>query len=218
MYNKVKNATMVNTNDVLMFSTLRLQVDFKSKGIFEKIVSDFRGVQRGSLLGFRVAGDLAISDVARVFGLRTSAIRYYEQIGILPPARRKNGQRRYDNSVLFRLAVVQRARETGFTLEEIRELFFGFPPGTPPPKRWHQLSQRKIAELRDRMKRLKLMETLLKRMENCRCDALDECGQKLLQQGRAEQQKQIEALTAGLQKVSAQFEASKPAPRVVNNQ
>ncbi len=143
-----------------------------------------------------MAENLAISDVARVFGLRTSAIRYYEQIGILPPAMRKNGQRRYNNSALFRLAVVQRARETGFTLEEIRELFFGFPPGTPPPKRWHQLSQRKtpkrwhqlsqrkIAELRDRMKRLKLMETLLKRVEGCRCDALDECGEKLLRQGR----------------------------------
>jgi MerR family redox-sensitive transcriptional activator SoxR len=129
-----------------------------------------------------VAGDLAISDVARVFGLRTSAIRYYEQIGILPPPMRKNGQRRYDNSALFRLAVVQRARETGFTLEEIRELFFGFPPGTPPPIRWRQLSQRKIVELRDRMKRLKLMETLLKRVEDCRCDALDQCGEKILRQ------------------------------------
>ena len=129
-----------------------------------------------------MAENLAISDVARVFGLRTSAIRYYEQIGILPPAMRKNGQRRYNESALFRLAVVERAREAGFTLEEIRELFFGFPPGTPPPKRWHQLSQRKIAELRDRMKRLKLMEMLLKRVEDCRCDALDECGEKILQQ------------------------------------
>ena len=158
--------------------------DFKltlsQREFFKKNARDFHGVQRRSLLGFGVAKDLAISDVARVFGLRTSAIRYYEQIGILPPAMRKNGQRRYDNSALFRLAVVQRARETGFTLEEIRELFFGFPPGTPPPKRWHQLSQRKIAELRNRMKRLKLMETLLKRVENCRCDALDECGEKLL--------------------------------------
>ena len=155
----------------------------------KKNATDFRGVRRCFLLDSRVAEDLAISDVARVFGLRTSAIRYYEQIGILPPAMRKNGQRRYDNSALFRLAVVQRARETGFTLEEIRELFFGFPPGTPPPKRWHKLSQRKIAELRDRMKRLKLMETLLKRVENCRCDALDECGEKILQQGDQESQK-----------------------------
>jgi MerR family redox-sensitive transcriptional activator SoxR len=150
--------------------------------LLKKNAGDFRGLLRGSLLGLGVAQDLAISDVARVFGLRTSAIRYYEQIGILPPPMRKNGQRRYDNNALFRLAVIQRARETGFTLEEIRELFFGFPPGTRPPKRWHQLSQRKITELRDRMRRLKLMETLLKRVENCRCGALEECGERILRQ------------------------------------
>jgi len=133
------------------------------------------------LLRSQVAKHLAISEVARVFGLRTSAIRYYEQIGILPPPLRKNGQRCYDKSVLYRLAVVQRGREMGFTLDEIRELFFGFEPGTSPPKRWHQLSKRKIAELRNRMKRLKVMETLLKRMEKCHCGALEECGEKLLQ-------------------------------------
>jgi len=133
------------------------------------------------LLRSQVAKHLAISEVARVFGLRTSAIRYYEQIGILPPPLRKNGQRCYDKSVLYRLAVVQRGREMGFTLDEIRELFFGFEPGTSPPKRWHQLSKRKIAELRNRMKRLKMMETLLKRMEKCHCGALEECGEKLLQ-------------------------------------
>jgi MerR family redox-sensitive transcriptional activator SoxR len=169
-----------------MMSSWLPRYEFKStlsqREFSKKIVRDFRGIQRGSLLGFGVAENLAISDVARVFGLRTSAIRYYEQIGILPPPMRKNGQRRYDDSALFRLAVVQRARETGFSLEEIRELFFGFPPGTRPLKRWHQLSQRKIAELRERMNRLKLMETLLKRVENCRCNALDECGEKLLRQ------------------------------------
>jgi len=136
------------------------------------------------LLAFRVAEHLAISEVARVFGLRTSAIRYYEQIGILLPPPRKSGQRCYDKNVLYRLAVVQRARETGFTLQEIRELFFGFRPGTPPPDRWRKLSNRKIVELRNRMKRLRLMETLLKRMENCDCDALEECGERLLQQTR----------------------------------
>ena len=133
------------------------------------------------LLRSQVAKHLAISEVARVFGLRTSAIRYYEQIGILPPPLRKNGQRCYDKSVLYRLAVVQRGREMGFMLDEIRELFFGFEPGTSPPKRWHQLSKRKIAGLRNRMKRLKMMETLLKRMEKCHCAALEECGEKLLQ-------------------------------------
>jgi len=162
--------------------------EFKStlsqRKFFKKNARDFRGIGRRSLLDFGVAEDMAISNVARVFGLRTSAIRYYEQIGILPPAMRRNGQRRYNNSALFRLAVVQRARETGFTLEEIRELFFGFAEGTPPPKRWHQLSQRKVAELRERIKRLQLMETLLKRVEECRCDALDQCGERILRQRR----------------------------------
>jgi MerR family redox-sensitive transcriptional activator SoxR len=124
--------------------------------------------------------DLAIAEVARVFGIRTSAIRYYEKIGILPLPSRRSGQRRYGESVLFRLAVIQRARETGFTLDEIRRLFFGFRPGTRPPKRWRELSERKLTELQDRMERLKTMETLLKRMANCRCSALDECGKKLL--------------------------------------
>ena len=127
-----------------------------------------------------MADNLAISDVARVFGLRTSAIRYYEQIGILPPPVRKNGQRRYEKSALFRLAVVQRAQESGFTLDEIRELFFGFQPATRPLKRWHKLSERKIVELRIRMKQLELMETLLKQIQGCRCNALEECGEKLL--------------------------------------
>jgi MerR family redox-sensitive transcriptional activator SoxR len=166
------------------FRRYDLKLTLSQREIFKKIPRHFRGIERGSLLALTVAKDLAISDVARMFGLRTSAIRYYEQIGILPAPIRKNGQRRYDDSVLFRLALVQRARETGFTLEEVQELFFGFPAGTPPPKRWHQLSQRKIAELRQRIQRLKQMETLLKSLEKCQCHALDECGAKILQQRR----------------------------------
>jgi MerR family redox-sensitive transcriptional activator SoxR len=163
------------------FRRYEFKLTLSQREIF-KVPGHFRGTARGSLLVFAMAKDLAISDVARVFGLRTSAIRYYEQIGILPAPARKNGQRRYDDRVLFRLAVVQRARETGFTLEEIRDLFFGFPRGTPPSKRWHELSQRKIAELRQRMKRLRQMETLLKGVEKCRCDALDDCGEEILRQ------------------------------------
>ena len=116
-----------------------------------------------------------------MFGLRTSAIRYYEQIGILPPPLRKNGQRCYDKSVTLPARGCAARAGDGIYLDEIRELFFGFEPGTSSPKRWHQVSKRKIAELRNRMKRLKMMETLLKRMEKCHCAALEECGEKLLQ-------------------------------------
>jgi MerR family transcriptional regulator, redox-sensitive transcriptional activator SoxR len=69
---------------------------------------------------------LSISKVAKQMGIRSSAIRYYEQIGILPPAHRVSGQRRYDVTALHRLVVIQRARQTGFTLTEIKQLFFGF--------------------------------------------------------------------------------------------
>ena len=85
--------------------TLRVQGDFKSKRDFREILRHSRAIARSLLLAFGVTKDLAIFDVARAFGLRTSTIRYSEQIGILPPPFRKNGQRRYDDSVLFRLAV-----------------------------------------------------------------------------------------------------------------
>jgi DNA-binding transcriptional MerR regulator len=123
---------------------------------------------------------LTVSEVARQLGLRPSAIRYYERIGVLLPAQRISGQRRYDNTVLHRLAVVQRARQTGFTLDEIRQLFFGFRDGTPASKRWQKLSRRKLSELDSQLGRIKTMQHLLRRMmQSCRCDTLDECGKRI---------------------------------------
>lgn len=120
---------------------------------------------------------LTISEVARQVGLKPSAIRYYEQIGILPKPHRQSGQRRYDNSVLYRLALVQRARQMGFTLDEIRRLFFGFRTTVPISERWKKLSQRKLAELDALAEQIKSMQLLLRSMtEKCSCDALDQCG------------------------------------------
>ncbi len=65
---------------------------------------------------------LTIGEVARRAGVRTSALRYYEEVGVLPPPERKSGQRRYDETVLARLAVVRLAQELGFTVAEIRAL------------------------------------------------------------------------------------------------
>ncbi len=123
---------------------------------------------------------LSISQVAQQFGLRTSALRYYEQIGILPQADRVSGRRRYDAAVLRRLAVIQRARQVGFSLAEIRELFCGFRPNTPASFRWKQLSQHKMLELDASLKRITSMKDLLCRMANCQCNALDECGAAIL--------------------------------------
>ena len=123
---------------------------------------------------------LVISQVSKRFGLRASALRYYEQIGLLPSAERLAGRRIYNVTALRRLAVIQRARQSGFSLREIQQLFTGFKPGTAASDRWQQLSRRKLAELDDSIERIKTMQALLKRMGYCRCDALDECGEGLL--------------------------------------
>ncbi len=120
---------------------------------------------------------LHISEVARQVGLRPSAIRYYEQIGLLPPAQRVSTQRRYDATALYRLAIIQRARQLGFTLDEIRQLFFGFGNATRASERWQRLSRRKLAELDSLMDGIKEVRRLLKRMmRKCRCETLDQCG------------------------------------------
>jgi len=123
---------------------------------------------------------LTISEVASQIGIRPSTIRYYEQIGILLPPDRVGGQRRYEQSVIWRLAVIQRARQTGFTLDEIRYLFFGFQTRVPPSERWRKMADKKLAELEQMMKRIQTMQELLKRMPNCRCNGLEECGEKIL--------------------------------------
>ena len=127
---------------------------------------------------------LTISEVARQVGLQASAIRYYERIGILLPAQRISGQRRYNTTVLYRLAVIQRARQIGFTLDEIRQLFFGFRNVTRASERWQKLSRRKLAELDGLMDGIKTMQRLLKKMlQSCRCESLDECGKEMFRNG-----------------------------------
>src|SRR5215469_7322692 len=123
---------------------------------------------------------LTISEVARRVGLRPSAIRYYEQIGVLGPAQRVSGQRRYDEAALYRMAVLQRARQIGFTLSEIRHLFFGFRNSTPPSERWKKLSQRKLAELERLVSGIKAMQLVLQGQGKCGCASLEECGKGLL--------------------------------------
>src|SRR2546430_15339959 len=123
---------------------------------------------------------LTISEVARQVGLQASAIRYYERIGLLPQATRIGGQRRYDTTALYRLAIIQRARQLGFTLTEIRQLFFGFRDIARPSERWRTLSRKKLAELDHLMDGIKAVRRVLtKLMTKCRCDTLDQCGKAI---------------------------------------
>jgi MerR family redox-sensitive transcriptional activator SoxR len=122
---------------------------------------------------------MTISEVARQVGVRSSTIRYYEQIGVLQPAQRASGQRRYDKTVLYRLAIIQRAQQTGFTLDEVRRLFYGFREKTPISERWKKLSAQKLKELEEIVEEIKTMQELLLRIQKCRCDAIESCGKAM---------------------------------------
>jgi MerR family redox-sensitive transcriptional activator SoxR len=118
---------------------------------------------------------MAIGEVARRTGLRSSAIRYYERLGILPAAERASGRRRYDDRVLLHLEVIQFARGTGFTLGEIRQLF----AGRRYSARLRGLAARKIAELDEAITRARAMRRTLEHALRCRCADREDCGRRL---------------------------------------
>ena len=120
-------------------------------------------------------GTLTIGEVARRAGVRTSALRYYEEVGVLPTAERVNGQRRYDEAVLARLAVVRLAQDLGFTVAEIRALVEGFGDVGVPSERWRELASRKLTEISALITHAEHMRQLLKESLDCGCLTLDAC-------------------------------------------
>lgn len=126
---------------------------------------------------------MMIGQVAKESGLAASAIRYYEHAGLLPKPRRIGGRRRYDSSILERLAVLERAKDCGFTLTEVRELFYGFREDAPPSARWRTLAVRKIAELDELMRKIAAMKEMLERP--CACGNFGECGRRILSKKRS---------------------------------
>jgi len=112
--------------------------------------------------------NLTIGEVAALAGVQTSTLRYYEQIGIVPPPKRVNGQRRYNREVLVVLAVIQLAKDANFSLTEIKDLLYG-ETGTPS-QRWQQLAERKLQEINAVIARAEEMKQLLE--EALESDAL----------------------------------------------
>jgi MerR family redox-sensitive transcriptional activator SoxR len=120
-------------------------------------------------------GELTIGELARRTGLRASALRYYEQAGILAPPRRVNGQRRYDDEVVRRIQVLRFAQQAGFTLDEIRTLFHGFGAETPLGERWRALAHDKLAELDALIGRARRMRSAIEAGLACGCLRVDDC-------------------------------------------
>ena len=118
---------------------------------------------------------LSIGQVAKRTGLRTSALRYYEEAGILPSPARINGRRVYDADTVRRIEVLKFAQQAGFTLGEIKTLLHGFRPETPLSARWRALAQAKLDELDVLAKRIKRMRRALDLGLKCGCIRIEDC-------------------------------------------
>jgi DNA-binding transcriptional MerR regulator len=115
---------------------------------------------------------LSISNVAAASGLRPSALRYYEEAGLITPAGRRGGRRIYRPDVLSRLALVALAREVGFTVPEIAALLGGH---ANDKERWREMAERKLGEIDLQMERLQAMKRLLRAAAACECSGVDAC-------------------------------------------
>ena len=116
----------------------------------------------------------SIGEVARRVGLSTSALRYYETLGLLPAPERASGRRRYDQDALDRLAMIDVAQRAGFSLREIKLLLDGLQADTPPTDEWRQLATQKLQEVDQLLTRTHAMRDLLRTWLTCDCLTLDD--------------------------------------------
>jgi len=122
----------------------------------------------------------SIAAVAKRIGIKPSAVRYYERVGLLMPVPRVRGQRRYDAKLLHRLSLIHCARGVGFSIDEVRKLLHGYPADATPPTRWTELSKTKVDELQQLIDHLTRQQESLRRLQGCGCTSLDMCGERML--------------------------------------
>ena len=118
---------------------------------------------------------LTIGELAERFGLNTSAIRYYERVGVLPEPARESGQRRYGLDAVRRLEVLEVAKRAGFTLDEARVLLGSADAGTPAFEALRDLAARKLPEVEALITRAQAMRAWLMTATDCSCTTLDVC-------------------------------------------
>jgi MerR family redox-sensitive transcriptional activator SoxR len=122
---------------------------------------------------------MAIGEVARKTGLATSAIRYYEKVGLLPKPPRISGRRRYGREILGRIAVIRNALDASFTIAETRAFLTGFSAETKPSARWKALAARKLIEVEAAIERASRMKMLLETSFRCGCPRIEDCEQAM---------------------------------------
>jgi len=109
---------------------------------------------------------MRIGELARRSGLAPSAVRYYEQLGLLPePGRTESGYRAYANDVLDRLTFIRSAQAVGLTLAEVRQVLGVRDAGEAPCRVVTELIDRRYAEVHARIAELQALEQELARLQ-----------------------------------------------------
>jgi DNA-binding transcriptional MerR regulator len=105
---------------------------------------------------------LSIGELAERTGLATTALRYYDDLGLVRPVTRASGQRRYAESAIRDVGVILFLREVGFSLAEIGSLVAG-----GDRRAWQEILDRKLSELDEQQHRLNLARTALEHGRRC---------------------------------------------------
>jgi MerR family redox-sensitive transcriptional activator SoxR len=119
---------------------------------------------------------LTIGAVARRSGVAASALRYYEERGLISSERAGSGHRRYPRPVLRRIAFIVFAQRVGLTLDEIAAELAKLPPGHVPNREdWDRLSRTWTARIDARIAELERLRAGLTECIGCGCLSLDRC-------------------------------------------
>lgn len=120
--------------------------------------------------------ELTIGELSERSGLATSAIRYYEDRGLVSSRRTTGNQRRYERATLRRLAFIRTAQRVGLSLEEIEESLATLPSSRTPTKAdWTRLSRSWRPRLDDRIAQLERLRDTLDSCIGCGCLSLRRC-------------------------------------------
>lgn len=111
-----------------------------------------------------------IGEVAKKSGISTSALRYYEEVGLITPNGRKGLRRQYHSNVLEKLAIITLAKQAGFGLDELRQLF----KSQKILINKEQL-KKKASEIDNKIKRLEAVRDGLIHACNCKAPSHLEC-------------------------------------------
>ncbi|WP_067337162.1 redox-sensitive transcriptional activator SoxR [Stappia indica] len=119
---------------------------------------------------------LTIQQVARRSGVAASALRYYEERGLIAAERAASGHRRFERSVLRRIAFIVFAQRLGFTLEEVKRELDKLPSDhIPTGADWEQLSQVWTQRVDERIDELQRLKRGLAACISCGCLSLAQC-------------------------------------------